>query len=76
MSIMPYGMSMQRMEIPLKQKNIRHCLKPLQSMPMTEFMEGYELKIAMEFKYKINLVLLKLKEKYQTSKTTELKNNT
>jgi len=35
-------------------------------MPMRVFMEAYELKIAMEFKYKINLVLLKLKEKYQT----------
>lgn len=72
---MPYGMSMHKKEIPLKQKNIANCLKPLQNMPMRVFMEGYELKIAMEFKYKINLVLLKLKEKYQTSKTTELKNN-
>jgi hypothetical protein len=34
-------------------------------MPMRVFMEAYELKIPMEFKYKINPNLLKLIEKYQ-----------
>ena len=47
---MPYGMSMQRKGIPLKQKNIPYCLKPPQSMPMTVFMEAYELKITPKMK--------------------------
>jgi hypothetical protein len=34
-------------------------------MPMRVFMEAYELKKSMEFKDNINLVLLKLKGKYQ-----------
>jgi hypothetical protein len=44
-------------------------------MPMTEFMEAYELKIAMEFKDKINLVLLKLKEEYQTKLKSYIRKN-